>query len=295
MLFTIAIPTYNNADTISKAINSCLKIEFEEEYEILIVNNASIDATKQILQKYEKEKKIRVIENKATVDLFENHNVCFREAKGDYVIFCHSDDELKKDSLKILKKKLEERNYPEKYIVWGQSMFRDFYNFLKLFNVEYNTIISGERAIQIFSTPSGLTPSGTCYSRKSILEIGGFYKMFSRTTPNDWTIMLNAALNEFEFEMIDKMLFIRKFASTASKINKKQRLIDIFDAFKEFLDKQPLENRNIIENNLKKTTTSRGYFLLCKFFHIKLKEKFIYILELGYTSPKELIKLLLRR
>lgn len=294
MLFTVAIPTYNNADTISKAINSCLKIEFEGEYEILIVNNASTDVTKQVLQKFEKEKKIRVIENKITVDLFENHNVCFREAKGDYVIFCHSDDELKKDSLKILKKKLEERNYPEKYIVWGQSMFRDFYSFLKFFNINYNMIISGERAIQVFSIPNGLTPSGTCYSRKSILEIGGFYKMLSRTTPNDWTIMLNAALNEFEFEMVDRLLFIRKFASTAVDRNNKKIKLDIFDAFEEFLKHQSEENKKNIRVNLKNSTNYRGYDLLCKFFHLNLNEKIIYILKLGYASPKELIKFLLK-
>lgn len=295
MLFTIAIPTYNNANIVTKAINSCLDLDFDEEYEILIVNNASTDNTKEILKKFENEKKIRIIENKETVDQFQNHNICFQEAKGKYVLFCHSDDELKRDSLNTLKKKLEERNYPEKYIVWGQSMFRDFYGFLRELNISYNTIISGERAILFFSIPNGLTPSGTCYSRNSILKIGGFYKMFSKTTPNDWTIMLNAALNEFEFEMIDKMLFIRKFASTAIKVSNEQRRIDMFDAFKEFLYNQPVENKCILKNNLKNTISSKGYFLLCKFFHLSLKEKYIYILKLGYISPKELIKLFFKR
>lgn len=294
MLFTIAIPTYNNEKTILKTIKSCINQNFDDEYEVLVVNNASTDNTKKILQSLV-DLKIRIIENKENVSLFENHNICLKEAKGEYVIFCHSDDELKIEALKILKEKLRSRNYPKRYIIWGQSMFRDFYEYLKQFNVLYNTIISGERAIQIFAIPNGLTPSGTCYSRKSLLEIGGFYKMKTRTTPSDWTIMLNAALNEFEFEMLDRLLFVRKFASTAIGRNNKEIKRDIKDAFSEFLENQTIENKEIVRNNLLMTYNNLSYMLLNKFFKIKFKIKIKYLLKIAYFYPKEIIRILLKR
>lgn len=295
MLFTIAIPTYNNSNTILKAINSCLNIEFEEnEYEILIVNNASTDNTKEILKRIT-DSRVRIVENKKTVDLFENHNICFKEARGDYIVFCHSDDKVQRNILKILKRKLEERNYPEKYIIWGQSMFRDFYNFWGYFKINYNTIISGERAIKIFAIPNGLTPSGTCYSRKSIIEIGGFYKMKSRTTPSDWTIMLNAALNEFEFEMLDRLLFIRTYASTAVGITKKNRKQGIYDAFEEFKNKQSEENIIKVRNSLFQTSHVLGYKLLKKYYNITFKEKVKYLIKALIKNPKVLLQILLNK
>ena len=292
MLFTIAIPTYNSAKLIEKAIISCLKIKYNEEFEILIVNNNSNDNTLEILEKFSSEKKIRIINNEKTVSQFENHNVCLKEARGDYIIFCHSDDELKEDILEILKFKIESRNYPEKYIVWGQSMFRDFYGYLKQFNVTYNTIIAGERAIEVFSIPNGLTPSGTCYSRKALLEIGGFYEMKTKTTPSDWTIMLNAAINEFEFEMLDRLLFIRKFASTALSESKNNRKKDIFDAFNIVYNNLNLEEREIIKKFILKNINYEGYYILKKFFKLKLSKKLKYFFKGVFCKKKELVKLI---
>ncbi len=217
MLFTIAIPTYNNEKTIAKAIRSALNQNYDSQYEILIVNNASKDNTQNVIDSF-KDDKIRVVVNKETCDMYSNHNVCLKEAMGDYVLFCHSDDELLPNALTILSDRIKERNFPKRYILWGHSIFRDFYWSIQRGGQDVNRMFSGEASIRCF-LGGGLTPSGTCYSRQSMLNIGGFPLSTVRSPEMDWAILIIAAYNCFEFEMIDRLYFKREFASTATNIS----------------------------------------------------------------------------
>jgi glycosyltransferase involved in cell wall biosynthesis len=220
MLITIAIPTYNNEKTIAKAIQSALCQDYDDMYEILIVNNASKDNTQNVIESFNDEK-IRVVVNMETYDMYTNHNICLKEAKGDYVLFCHSDDELLANALTVLSKRIIERGCPPRYIIWGHSVYRDYFKHLVRGNQSVNTMISGEAALKCF-LGSGLTPSGTCYSRQTLLDIGGFPISNNRSPEMDWAILIIAVFNLFEFEMVDRLLFKRMAASTAINISKKE-------------------------------------------------------------------------
>lgn len=213
MLITIAIPTYNNEKTIGGAIQSALNQLTSDEYEVLIVNNASTDNTSKVIETFSDEK-IRVVVNPQTVDMYANHNVCLREAKGDYILFCHADDELLPTALSILSDKIKERNYPPKYIVWGHSIYRDFYPRIEIAKQSVNVMFSGEFALKCFLS-GGLTPSGTCYSRKPLIEMGGFPSSNSKSPEMDWVILVLATYNFFEFEMMDRIIYKRVYATTA--------------------------------------------------------------------------------
>lgn len=213
MLITIAIPTYNNAKTVSKAIESALKQNTSEAYEILIVNNASKDNTADVISVY-KDSKLRIVENPETVDMYSNHNICLKEAKGDYVLFCHSDDALLPNAIDILSERIRLRGCPERYILWGHSAYRDYFYNIQRGGQQVNTMFSGAAAIRSF-VGGGLTPSGTCYSRKSLLDLGGFPTTTHRVAEMDWAVLIYTAFNFFEYEMIDRIYFKRLEASTA--------------------------------------------------------------------------------
>jgi len=240
MLFTIAIPTYNNASVVSKAIDSAINQDYKEDYEVLIVNNASTDNTVEVLETYKSNPKVRIISNEKTVDQFQNHNVCFREAKGDYVVFIHSDDELCPYALSVYAERIMMRRYPPRYILWGHSMFRDYYDSLKAVGQRLNEVFGGAPSLRCFVNAAGLTPSGTCYSRESILRIGGFPEMKTKSTPLDCYILFWAAFNKFEFEMIDRMVFLRMDASTAVRSQSRTQILedmkDMFDILFAKLD-----------------------------------------------------------
>jgi len=82
---------------------------------------------------------------------------------------------------------------------------------------------------------SGLTPSGTCFSKDSLLGLNGFLRTEHRLAAGDMTSMLYYALKGFRFEMIDEMIFNRTFASTAVEGRKLQDTLDSVDeAFEHF-------------------------------------------------------------
>jgi len=255
LLITIAVPTYNNESTIGDAIASCLNQETEVSYEVLVVNNASKDGTKKVIEAYQDDAKIKYVENDHTVTLYENHNVCLENASGRYVLFCHSDDRLESHAVETFARKLEERNYPKKYILFGHSMYTDFS--IHLYNARFNLneMIVGEYAPLLFMN-SGQTPSGTCYSKDSLLELGGFLRTDHWLAAGDMTSMLYCALKGFRFEMIDEMISVRTYASTAVDDRElTDRLDAINEAFMHFykeVDENDISKLLRISVNLKR-------------------------------------------
>jgi glycosyltransferase involved in cell wall biosynthesis len=98
--FSVCIPTYNRAHLISAAIDSVLAQDFND-YELLIVDNASTDNTQKVLKRYT-DHRIRVIRNPATVSMYANHNICVEQARAEWVVFLHSDDVFFPSALTVL-------------------------------------------------------------------------------------------------------------------------------------------------------------------------------------------------
>ena len=253
LLFTIAIPAYNNEKTIQKTIDSCLNQETSIKYEILIVDDASDDHTPMILSQNNDEK-IRIVTLEKRVPLIENHNVCLQNAYGKYIIFCHADDALEDHAINTFLEKLEKRNFPKKYIVWGHSMFRDFSEkAIESAGFSYHQMVTGEYAPLMFLY-GGLTPTGTCYSRESFIKSGGFLKVKMNSSPSDMTTMIYLAMQGFRFEMIDEMVLIRKGSSTAIQESGEDRYLkELDDAFEHFMQKVEKQNINkLIRVSLKR-------------------------------------------
>lgn len=281
MTITIAIPTYNNEKTIAKAISSALNQDYSEDFEILVVNNASTDGTQKVIESF-KNSKIRQVVNRETIDMYSNHNICLKEAKGDYVLFCHSDDELLPNALTIISDRIKERKCPKRYVLWGHSLFRDFYHSILRANLMTNMMFSGEAAVRCF-IHGGLTPSGTCYSRQPLVEMGGFPSSNSKAPAMDWVLMVLAAFNCFEFEMIDRIYYKRMDASTAVRTMTDKERIDV--------------NRDALEEMFKKMTEGQKSFFIAQLIsrpsYVMLKAVREYIPRKTYI--KRYIKMMLTR
>lgn len=249
MIFTIAIPTYNNANSIEETIQSCINQDFDLEYEILVSNNNSSDNTENILQQYKEQ--LKIVKTDTTLTMYENHNNCLNNAQGEYIIFCHSDDKLLPDALNKYYQIIKKRNFPQKYILWGRSMFRDYYTVWSRAGYQLDQIASGVRALDLFIYGGGVTPSGTCFSVNSLQKEGGFLKSNHPLAPSDWTTAIKLVLRYFEFEMSDRIFFSRTYASTANERDKEIIYIAMEEAFKNFLFSISNDEKNqIIEYTL---------------------------------------------
>lgn len=94
-LVTICIPTYNNALTVSRAIDSAV-VQFETypNIELLIVDDASTDATVDRITNARHAIPITVRCNDENLGLISNHNQCINESNGELIMWLHADDEL---------------------------------------------------------------------------------------------------------------------------------------------------------------------------------------------------------
>lgn len=89
---SVCLPVYNGANYLPKAIESILAQEFED-FELLISNDCSTDATSSIIEQYAaRDNRIKTWTNKRKLKLFGNYNECMERASGKYIkLFAHDD------------------------------------------------------------------------------------------------------------------------------------------------------------------------------------------------------------
>lgn len=105
MLFSIIVPVYNCEKYLEQCIQSVLNQDFQD-YEIVLINDASEDASQHICNKYKKNEKVTVIHNKQNRGLSYSRNIGIACAKGKYIIFLDSDDNWNPNILFGLAKKV---------------------------------------------------------------------------------------------------------------------------------------------------------------------------------------------
>ena len=103
MKLSIIIPVYNVEAFVGRCIESCLKQDLSpSEYELLIVNDGSQDGSMNVVRQYARQyENIRIIEQE-NKGLSAARNAGLSQAKGEYVWFVDSDDDVNGDELKML-------------------------------------------------------------------------------------------------------------------------------------------------------------------------------------------------
>ncbi len=96
-IFSIIIPAYNAEKTIERTLNSVLKQKFNN-YEVIVVENGSIDNTSEIVDKYISDY-VHLIHSKKGVSCARNRGIDF--ASGEWILFLDADDELNCDALTV--------------------------------------------------------------------------------------------------------------------------------------------------------------------------------------------------
>ena len=181
--FSVIICTFNRAALLCRAIDSLLS-QTEADWEAIIINDGSIDNTKENIFKYLKQNpNIKYFEQ-------ENHgsgyskNEGLMQSSGQYITFLDSDDEYMTEHLSIRKKILLEN--PDIDLIHGRAKIignpyvPDIENPGKQIHLD-NCIIGGTLFIK----------------RESTLQIGGFtdmrfgedYEFYQRALKNNFIIM----------------------------------------------------------------------------------------------------------
>ena len=89
---SVILPVFNNEEYLTKAIKSILAQAYRD-FEFLIINDASIDNSGEILKNFAaKDKRIILINNKKQLGLTKSLNKAIRQAKGKYIARMDADD-----------------------------------------------------------------------------------------------------------------------------------------------------------------------------------------------------------
>ena len=98
---SIIIPAYNAEQYIKQCIESCLKQTYRD-FEIIVVNDGSLDTTKQIVESYKRHNDGIVLINQTNQGLVKARVSGIIAAQGEFVFFIDADDTMPCDALERL-------------------------------------------------------------------------------------------------------------------------------------------------------------------------------------------------
>jgi glycosyltransferase involved in cell wall biosynthesis len=92
---SVCIPTFNGDRYLEKCLESVTSQSFTD-LEILIVDDYSVDHSRQIAEKFARlDKRIKYIRNQKNLGLVNNWNKCIQLARGEWIKFVFQDDVIK--------------------------------------------------------------------------------------------------------------------------------------------------------------------------------------------------------
>lgn len=88
---SVILPTFNSKSYVSDTIQSVLNQTYNN-FEMIIIDDYSVDQTKDFIKQKYKNSKIRIIDKKFPKGVSFSRQLGFIESKGEYICFLDSDD-----------------------------------------------------------------------------------------------------------------------------------------------------------------------------------------------------------
>ena len=133
MVISVIIPVYNiekKKKVFEATIESVLKQSYRD-FELIIVNDGSIDKTEIILSELEKvDKRIRII-TKENGGVESSRRTGISNAQGDFILHMDQDDRYRKDAFELFIRKIEDTNADVVVANHIRFLFSSFFSFGK--------------------------------------------------------------------------------------------------------------------------------------------------------------------
>lgn len=108
MKISVIYPVYNVENYIEKSLKSLLSQSYDD-FEIIIINDNSKDASSELIEKINNPK-LKIVNNKKNLGLSEARNIGLQYASGDLVYFMDSDDQIRPNFFEQVVKLFEENS-----------------------------------------------------------------------------------------------------------------------------------------------------------------------------------------
>lgn len=161
MKISVLTATYNRGDLLKNLYDSLVEnSEYEVDLEWLIMDDGSEDNTKQVVKKFKEQKKIEIRyfdqENRGKMTAINN---LVKEATGDLIIECDSDDYFSPNAFKIIKMQYDRNKEKDVYALCFLKYDQNGNNMGNLFKKEKTTMFdlyfkegeTGEKALVFYA------------------------------------------------------------------------------------------------------------------------------------------------
>lgn len=108
MRFSIIVPVYNVEKYIDECVKSILNQSFRD-FELVLVDDGSSDESGKICDRFSDKNANVIVLHKENGGLISARREGLKSAKGEYCLFCDSDDFLELDALEKINKVIEQR------------------------------------------------------------------------------------------------------------------------------------------------------------------------------------------
>lgn len=205
---SVIITAYNYGRYIKDAISSVLSQDFED-FELIIMNNASSDETDEIVKTFLDDNRIRYFVNDSNIGAVPNYNKGISLSRAPYIFFLSADDFILPDCLSTLYNALNTRDaidfvYAKYYFTGSDGKTRQEINHRAWLPYEHTTRPFAFADLLMFDDYISMC---TVLFRRSVFErYGGFKK--SSITAGDYVFFCELIRDGYTYYFVDKRVTI---------------------------------------------------------------------------------------
>lgn len=198
-IVTVVIPVHNRATLLGKALDSVLANTLDN-FEIIVVDNASHDNSLEVAQKYaDKDTRIRVLSSDLNL-IAKALNMGIAAARGRYIAQLDSDDEYLPNTLQSMVDHLE--SHPQCALAISYYVLMDeggttLSDFGIIEHLEYNLNnilrVDGAGALR-------------CWSKAAVQEMGGFNEVDFPNYGEDYDLVLKVS-EKYQVDRVHDVLY----------------------------------------------------------------------------------------
>jgi len=227
-LVSILITTYNRAPFVIEAIESVINSTFQE-WELIIVDDHSVDNTSELVKKYLSNNRIRYFKNERNLGQFENRNKAATLARGEYLKYLDSDDMLYPHSLAIMVAAMEAFSDASLAVPYDKDIVYKPYPF---------SLDSNQAIMEHFEGGNFLShgPSGLIFKKKDFIKVKGFEPQKGILADTHLALKIAGQSKKIAFFQKDLIYWrVHKEQVTVGQSNVVKMIIERYLIIKDFL------------------------------------------------------------
>ena len=98
---SIIVPVYNSQKYILSTLENLKKLEFKNQFEIILIDDGSLDRTLEIIDNFKLER-LTVLKLHSNFGPSTARNLGLKHARGEYIYFMDADDSIENNTLTLL-------------------------------------------------------------------------------------------------------------------------------------------------------------------------------------------------